>query len=171
MAKDNSTQSIGKTMSIMAWVCIMGILTLLFSDILSRQKNPNRSPKTTREQGINEVKLVRNKYHHYVVTGKINDQTVTFMVDTGATTVAIPVTVAKRLGLQPGLVGYAQTANGTVETRETRLDSLQIGTIKLYDIRANITYGMQGNEILLGMSALKHVEFIHRNGELTLRQY
>ena len=63
------------------------------------------------------------------------------------------------------------TANGLVETRATRIDELRLGTITLRDVRASINPGMRDDEILLGMSALKNIEFTHRNGVLTLKQY
>jgi aspartyl protease family protein len=63
------------------------------------------------------------------------------------------------------------TANGQVTVIKTLIKELRIGSIVLYDVAANINPGMKSDEILLGMSALKRVEFSQRGKELTLREY
>jgi len=62
------------------------------------------------------------------------------------------------------------TANGIVEVRDTTIETLQLGSIRLSNIRASINPGMVGEEILLGMSALKDLEFTQRGSKLTLKQ-
>lgn len=52
----------------------------------------------------------------------------------------------------------------------TRLDSLQLGDIVLRDVRALVVPGLGGEQVLLGMSALKQLEFTQRGGTLLLRQ-
>ena len=69
------------------------------------------------------------------------------------------------------MAGYAQTANGRTRTYATVIDELKLGAITLYNVRASITTGMFDDGVLLGMSALKSVEFTHRDGTLTLTQY
>ncbi|WP_346427727.1 retropepsin-like aspartic protease family protein, partial [Pseudomonas aeruginosa] len=51
-----------------------------------------------------------------------------------------------------------------------RLDQLQLGDIRLSGVAALIAPGMDGDEVLLGMSALKQLEFTQRDGTLVLRQ-
>lgn len=114
--------------------------------------------------------LERNRQGHYVVSGTINHIAVTFLLDTGATDVAIPAAVATAAGLEPGLAGRASTANGLVTVYATRIAELQIGNIILNNIDASITPSMSGNTILLGMSALREIEFTQRGTTLTLRQ-
>jgi len=52
----------------------------------------------------------------------------------------------------------------------TERASRQLGEILLHDVAALITPGMDGDEVLLGMSALKQLEFTQRDGTLVLRQ-
>lgn len=160
----------GLLMLSIGWIIVLVLLSSLFNGILSHQENPNQRVTGTQSDQFNEVVLTRNRNHHYVANGTINGHAVTYLVDTGATHVAIPPQVAQRLGLTPGREGRAQTANGLVRTASTQLSTLSLGTIELKNVRGSITYGMSGEEILLGMSALKNVEFTHRNGELTIRQ-
>ena len=162
--------SIGKVFLNLSWVLVIIGLIIVFNQAISQKINPNQNPNSQTQNGFTEVVLRRNSQHHYVVNGFINDQPVTFLVDTGATHVAIGANLAQKLGLVRGRQGIARTANGTTTTYATLLDSLNIGDIQFNDVSASITLGMQGNEVLLGMSALKHVELIHKNGELTMRQ-
>ncbi len=92
------------------------------------------------------------------------------MVDTGATTVAVPGSLQTRLGLQRGVPLEVKTANGTVRAFFTRLDTVRLGTIELRDVRATINPSLEGHEVLLGMSFLKQLEFTQRGDSLILSQ-
>lgn len=158
-------------MLFISWVIALSFLTIFFRDVLQSRENPNRTPLSQTGANFNEVVLRRNRQHHYVTSGYINEQPVVFLIDTGATHVALSTQLAKQLGLREGMTEIHNTANGLVEARATVIDQLQIGTITLTNVRASISPGLTMNEVLLGMSALKDVEFVHRNGELTLRQF
>lgn len=154
------------------WVGILAVMWLLFSNVLDKQNNPNQSASTQVLSGnIRELVLIRNRMGHYVANGSINSQPVTFMLDTGATDVSIPETIANKLGLQKGPSAMYQTANGRAKVYLTRLDSIALGDIQLSNVRATINPGYKSDEILLGMSFLKYLEFSQRGNTLTLRQY
>ena len=162
----------GLAMQVLAWLVFLALGAFFFSDLLDKQYNPNQNLQThASEDGVREVVLQRNKFGHYVTSGEINGQPVTFMLDTGATGVAVPASVARRLGLQRGQAFRTQTANGTGTSYAARLDRVSVGGIELQDVRAGITPGLQTEQILLGMSFLKHIEFTQRGDTLTLRQY
>lgn len=162
----------GRIMQALAWISIMALLTLYFSDLLERQRNPNRDIEgVLREGGVREVQLQRNRMGHYVTSGSINGEPVVFLLDTGATGVAIPAALAERLALPRGRSLMTQTANGVARSYRTRLGEVGIGPIRLRDVEAAITPGLRMQEVLLGMSFLKHIEFTQRGDKLTLRQY
>lgn len=92
------------------------------------------------------------------------------MLDTGATDVAIPEALGRELGLERGSPVQLSTANGRTEGYRTRLTSLQLGDIRLQDVRAIVVPGLDGQTVLLGMSALKQLEFTQRGGTMLLRQ-
>lgn len=171
MTDINKQQRLGKGMLFAGWILGLALLTLYFSHWQKQRLNPNAMPNATSAAGTNEVVLARNYQHHYVAGGTINGKPVTFLVDTGATQVSVPAHLAEDLGLSPGARGYAMTANGRVQTRATLIEDLRLGSIHLKQVQASINPGMTQDEILLGMSALKNVEFTHRNGTLTLRQF
>lgn len=162
----------GKGMIILAWLLLLGLLTLFFSNLLDKQHNPNSDLQShIGATGTKEVQLLRNRAGHYVASGEINGSKVIFFLDTGATTISIPGEVAKRLNLQAGYAMSVQTANGTVQVYSTRLKQVRLGSIELFDVDANINPHMQGEEILLGMNVLKKLELIQKGNTLTIRQY
>lgn len=161
----------GRAMLWVFWLMMLGLLTYLFGLFADWRQNPNRSPEAILSDNSRSVVLKSNDRHHYVTAGKINGQKVTFMLDTGATDVAIPESVARRLALEFGPQSIAITANGPVQTHRTRLDTLEIGPIQLHNVRASILPDFADEKILLGMSALKQLKFEQRGDTLRLTQY
>lgn len=168
---DNST-SISGVMVGAAWIAGLVFLAYVFQQFLDGQYNPNQLLNENLQPGeVRKVVLDRNTQGHYVANGLINGQRVTFLLDTGATDVAIPETLAGQLRLPRQTGGFSQTANGTVAVWGTTLKSVQLGVIKLDNVRATIVPSMDSSApVLLGMSFLKQIELIQRDGRLTLRQ-
>ncbi len=167
---EEQQRRIGKIMVGAMWLLLLGLLTLFFNDFLEQQYNPNQQIASVQRNGQQELELQRNKYGHYVASGMINQQPVVFMLDTGATDISIPLKVAKRLGLQPGRAVTYQTANGPALNYATQLDSVSLGNITLYNLPASINPNVNQDDVLLGMSFLKHLEFSQKGNTLTLRQ-
>jgi len=170
-SKKNSkiSSNIGQGMTYLAWLSFLALLTFLFNNYLEQQNNPNRHIPANLTNNIAEVRLKQNRFGHYLANGKINQLPVTFLLDTGATLISIPATVANRLQLKKGYPSQNRTANGRITVYDTRLDSVSIGAIELHNIRASINPHMSGNEILLGMSFMKHLEMLQKGNELRLR--
>ena len=164
------TDKIGKSMMIIAWIIAIGLGTWYFGILEDRHLNPNQSPTTINNQNSIRVELIANKYGHYVTTGLVDNKEVVFMLDTGATLVAIPGALEEYLNLQRGQSYLVNTANGRAKVYATRIDRLEIGGIVLDNVQAAISPTMQGEDILLGMSALKRLEFRQKGNKLTLVQ-
>lgn len=160
----------GRVMLIMAWAAGLFLATRFFGEWEQRQENPNAVVTSQHHGDYIEVKLVGNGQGHFVASGQINGQPADFMLDTGATDVAIPTDLAERLGLERGAPVTLNTANGRTEGYRTRLERLQLGEIVLRDVRALVVPGLGGEQVLMGMSALKQLEFTQRGGTLLLRQ-
>lgn len=165
------SESTGRGMMAAGFILGIVLLTVFFSDVLDRQRNPNRDPYSTVQAGSVEVRLDRNRYGHYLASGTINSRPVEFLVDTGATDVVVPADTAQRLGLVRGRQGIARTANGNVTIWATNIARLTLGDIELTNVAASINPGMRDQEILLGMSAIRRVELLQRGDTLTLRQF
>ncbi|MCG6887750.1 MAG: retroviral-like aspartic protease family protein [Proteobacteria bacterium] len=167
---ERQQRKFGRNMFWLMWLVLLGLLTLFFSKVLDRQYNPNQNLAQHMVGKAQEVVLVRNKYGHYVASGLINQQPVVFMLDTGASDISIPQSTAQRLGLKRGRPVVYQTANGQVINYATRLGSVTLGNLTLQDVSASINPNMSGDDVLLGMSFLKHVEFSQKGNTLTLRR-
>lgn len=148
----------------------LGVLTLFFDATLSARQNPNRNPESALgNDGSITVTLQRNPQGHYLVSGLINNADANFLLDTGATDVVMSESLATKAGLERGYATRAMTANGEVIVYSANIDTVQIGEITLRDVRSSINPVMQGDTVLLGMSALRHIEFTQRGDSLTLR--
>ena len=167
----HSTKKLGMMFTSLAWIAAFFILVVAFSKILDRQQNPNQSLSTLQAGDFLEITLQRNKFGHYVFDGEINHRKVTFLVDTGATTTAIPGHLQDELNLSRGYGYSVSTANGTATAYQTRLSQLAIGEIEMNDLNGSIIPAMNTHEVLLGMNVLKHLELIQRGDELIIRQY
>lgn len=157
-------------MTVVAWIIFLVILFAGFDYLISQRINPNQNIVTTVDGFQKEIILQRNSYGHYVSSGTINGHRVTFLLDTGASDIAIPEAIANRIKLNKGRAIVVKTANGNTKAYRTRLDSVALGEIKLYDLNATILPNITGDEILLGMNFLKHFEIIQKGRSLTIRQ-
>lgn len=115
-----------------------------------------------------------NRRGQYFTAGSINGRPVQFLVDTGATAVAMNTEQARHLGIdfsrgEPTQVG---TAGGIVKAYSLTLDSVKVGGIEVRNVDAAILEGVYPAVALLGMTYLRHVKISEADGVLTLtRKY
>lgn len=151
------------------WIVLLFITTVIFNGVLDDIKNPNQQLTVSiNRDGKKEIVLKQNRYGHYVATGKINGQTVNFLLDTGATLVAVPEHIATQLNLKKGYGFQSETANGMSQSYATLLDSVSLGNIVMTNVQGSISTGMKFDEILLGMSFLKHLNMTQQGKVLML---
>lgn len=168
---EQQSKRYGTTMFVLMWVAMIGLFAVVFGRWFDHAQNPNQRVNTqVSGDGAVEVVLERNHYGHYVMTGMINQHAVQFMLDTGATDVSVPAHIARQIGLQKGAEVTFSTANGYAKGYATRLAEVRVGEIVVRDIRASINPNVDQDEVLLGMSFLKKLEFTQRGDTLTLRQ-
>ncbi|KAF1069119.1 retropepsin-like aspartic protease [Variovorax sp.] len=89
----------------------------------------------------NRIVLPADSRGHFMTQGLINDRPVTFMLDTGATTVAMSVADAQRIGLDysKGRPVQVNTANGVAPGYLLRLRSVRVGDVEVYDLEAIVS--------------------------------
>ena len=171
MTEVDPTNKMAKIFVWIAWIIGLALLMFIFQDVLDEQYNPNSQPVVRlTSNGQAEVILDQNRQGHYVARGTINDAPVTFLLDTGATQVSIPAHIADQLGLVAQGSYRVQTANGNITVYKTEIAQLSLGNIFLYNVAAHINPAMKADEILLGMSALKQVDFHQTGKQLILRE-
>jgi aspartyl protease family protein len=119
------------------------------------------------------AKVWRDEAGAYTTVGTINGLTVNFLVDTGATAVAMHTQQAKRLGIPYRVEGqqiYVNTANGTVMAYDIMLDRVQVGNITLRQVKGFVIEGSGPSQVLLGMSFLNRVKMEDQGEVLLLEQ-
>jgi aspartyl protease family protein len=149
------------------WLAALGLLAGLTTIFSVAQRSSGGTVVSIDESGRAMVILQRDRSGHYLAEGEINGLPVTFLVDTGATDVALPEATARQLGLAFGPQVVVMTAAGPVSAWRTRLDRVTIGSLALNNVRAMITRGPM-NEVLLGMSFLRHFSLRQQGEELII---
>lgn len=152
----------------MIWIAALGLLGGLYV-LFSALDRPGGTVISVDAGGSSMIVLEQDRSGHYQVEGLINNQPVDFLVDTGATDVAIPESLARRLGLEFGPRVKVMTAAGPSNAWMTRLNQVSIGGINRRNVRATITSGEFGG-VLLGMSFLKHYSLQQTDGRLVIRE-
>jgi aspartyl protease family protein len=119
-----------------------------------------------------QVVISSDRRGQYQVRGAINNQFTNFLVDTGASVVALSSELATSMNIDytAGKQGAVETAQGRVGSRLVTLDELVVGSIKVYNIPAAVIEGDFPTLPLLGMSFLREVSMQESEGVLTLTQ-
>lgn len=123
--------------------------------------------------GRSQVTLYAGQGGHFFADGFVNDVPVKFLVDTGATSIAMNSRDATRFGIdykRNGKQSVAATASGLVRTYNVTLGKVQIGEITLHNVDAGIIEGNYPREPLLGMSFLGQLDMKREGEKLELKQ-
>lgn len=118
--------------------------------------------------------IPRDGRGHFQVNARVEGKRMEFMVDTGASVVALTATDARKLGLHPSqreFTAEVKTANGTVRAAPTQLDRVDIDDVTVRNVAALIMPDEALGENLLGLSFLSKLRrFEYSNGKLLLEQ-
>ena len=119
-----------------------------------------------------QVSINADDLGQYRIRGAINDRYVNFLVDTGASVVAMSSVEAEALGIdyRRGQKGTVQTAQGSAESYFMALEKVTVAGITAHNVQAAIISGRFPLDILLGMSFLKQVSMQESGGVMTLIQ-
>jgi aspartyl protease family protein len=136
---------------------------------------PEKVPAPTIAQAsIRSLDIPRDSRGHFLTDGRIDGQRVNFMIDTGASLVALNEKSAARFGLRPSRSDYnstVTTANGTIKAARTRLPMVELGGLVVRDVDAVVLPDEALSENLLGLSFLSKLRrFEYANGRLVLEQ-
>lgn len=158
-------------------------ITLLFADsdtAILEVDGKEQEFKLGHEVGTNfkkkklaEAKILPSNSGMYLTIGFINGQPVNFLVDTGATWIAMNVHQARRLGINYRYIGKrasVSTANGIVPVYRVKLNKVRVGEIELTNVEAGVLEGNSPTQVLLGNSFLNRVEMKRQGQVMLLKQ-
>ena len=129
-----------------AFIAGLGTLMAQMADRMAPALAHNASPKaavvaTVAQAGTRSINIPRDARGHFETEGRIDGQRIGFMVDTGASMIALNETSAARFGLRPSRNDYnatVTTANGTIKAARTRLAVVELGGLVVRDVDAMV---------------------------------
>jgi len=124
--------------------------------------------------GGRSVSISRDARGHFETDGRIAGQRIAFMIDTGASVVALNETSAARFGVRPTPGDYTTTvttANGAIKAARTQLAMVDVGGLVVRDVEAMVLPDEALSENLLGLSFLSKLKrFEFADGRMVLEQ-
>jgi aspartyl protease family protein len=130
--------------------------------------------ETPVQSASHSLNIPRDARGHFQTEGRINGQRIGFMVDTGASVVALNETSAAQFGFRPTPGQYTAnvtTANGTIKAARTTLAMIDVGGLVVRDVDAMVLPDESLSENLLGLSFLSRLKrFEYANGRMVLEQ-
>ena len=141
----------------------------------SASASPKPAPvETVAQASGRSLNIPRDARGHFQTDGRIEGQRINFMVDTGASVVALNEKSAARFGLRPSRNDYnanVATANGTVKAARARIAMIELGGLVVRDVDALVLPDAALSENLLGLSFLSKLKrFQYANGKMVLEQ-
>lgn len=139
----------------------------------SPRQAPPPPPQQQTSDSYRTVTLNDNGHGSFEVEARVDGRSLDFIVDTGASYVALRETAAAKLGIHPSARDYTvrlQTANGIGKAAPVMLDRIEINGITVRNVRAIVHPDEALSVNLLGMTFLSKVKWTHDRGRLVLEQ-
>lgn len=162
------TESIRRRYATAFALVVFFLFLFLFIFFYQRYEQQAYLPNRSATASADGLLLQASSDGHFRVAGMINREPVVFMLDTGATGVAISQSLARRLAIPTRGSGQVSTANGVIDAPLARLDSLTFGGWEFSDVPAFVMPQMD-DEVLLGMRILRHFHWQQEGGTLRLQ--
>ena len=141
---------------------------------LAHASTASASAPIAPNNAVRSVDIARDERGHFETEGRIDGRRIGFMVDTGASMIALRVSDAAMIGVRPSSSDFnatVTTANGTIKGARTRLDSVEIGDVTVRDVEAMVLPDEALSENLLGLSFLNRLKrFESAGGRMVLEQ-
>jgi len=165
--------------SIMVFAAVMMVTAGLVASWMDKQPAPSAKPETVAAASVQvpsssgrSVTIARDRRGHFQVEARVDGRRLDFMVDTGASVIALTASDAKRLGIFPSFNDYkaqVRTANGTVKAAPVTLGSVDVGGLIVRNVPALVMPENALGENLLGLAYLTRLKrFEYAGGKLVL---
>ena len=144
------------------WLLVLGVLYLGFKQYLA--------PKPVVVTAAGDLVIPRAPDGHFYVEGTVGGQPVRFLVDTGASMVAVSPRLAAAAGLQGGEAIVFKTANGDMPGRMYKDVPVTVGPIRVSAVRVGAgLVGGADNEALLGQAFLGRFDITLSDKQMVLK--
>lgn len=144
------------------WLASLGLMYVAMERYLA--------PASAVVQADGSLQIQRHRDGHFYADGSINGQVVRFMVDTGASAIAVTDALAQSAGLEGGEVAQFRTANGTRLGRLVKAQRIQVGPLQVRNLTVGTGYtGRTAQDALLGQNFLRHFDVRIRDDVMVLR--
>jgi aspartyl protease family protein len=139
----------------------------------SLQTSPQADP-TEPAPGYGQAVLAADRKGHFTANFRINGKSVDAMIDTGATSVAINETTARRVGFSGNDLNFkykVNTANGETVAAVVMIDRIEVGGVRVDDVQAMVLKDKALSGTLIGMTFMKKLgSYKVENGQMRLSQ-
>ena len=165
--------------TVLIFLCIMAAICTFASQQLDKWNKVGQpaimtaTPAPPASASGRTVTLQSDRRGHFLVDARVDGRAVDFMVDTGASAIALRESSAAKLGIHPARRDYtakASTANGIVAVAPVMLNRVEVNGITVRDVTAFVMPDDGLSTNLLGMSFLSRVKWTHDKGRLILEQ-
>ena len=170
--------------AVLVFLCIVAAVCTFASQQLDKWNSAGRPalmtasakaapPAPAASSSGRTVTLQSDRRGHFQVDARVDGRAVDFMVDTGASVIALRESSAAKLGIHPAVRDYtakASTANGVVKAAPVMLNRVEVNGITVRDVMAFVMPDEGLSTNLLGMSFLSRVKWTHDKGRLVLEQ-
>jgi len=165
------------TIIIAAFMLALGVIAVRFVEQTGRAPATSSAmaaaPAPASPSNARSVVLARGNGGHFWADARVDGRRLGFVVDTGASHIALRESDAARLGLRPTPRDYTvkvHTANGVGRAAVVQLRMVEVGDIVVRDLPALVHPDEALSVNLLGMSFLAKVRWTHERGKLLLEQ-
>jgi aspartyl protease family protein len=164
---------------IMQHILVFAIIALVLAAVAPRWLSPrNAEPvvvatATPEAAPARTIAIARGENGHFSVDARVDGRRISFLVDTGATTIALREGDAAWLGIHPAARDYTariSTANGSVMAAPIELNRVEAGDLTVRNVTAIVLPDEALSQNLLGMSFLSHVRWQYQGSKLVLEQ-
>jgi aspartyl protease family protein len=140
---------------------------------MAAKSAPKSEPAPAVSSNYRTVTLNSDSHGHFQTEARVEGRSIDFLVDTGASSIALRESSAARLGIHPSARDYSiktLTANGVGKAARVQLARIEVGGITVRDVDAIVVPDESLSTNLLGMTFLSRVKWSHDRGRLVLEQ-
>ena len=143
------------------------------TNAMAMAAKPKPEPAPAVSSNYSTVTLNSDSRGHFQIDARVDGRSIEFLVDTGASSIALRESSAAKLGIHPSAREYSvkmQTANGIGKAARVQLGRVEVGGITVRDVAALVVPDESLSTNLLGMTFLSRVKWSHDRGRLVLEQ-